>query len=96
MRLQFLIFSALQRVPFVALPYAGKVVGLLRMIDLPAVPMHCINPGQLIAHVDRSWDERQRLRDHIDRYLPGIQDPARESNRIAVELLKRQPPRAAA
>jgi polysaccharide pyruvyl transferase CsaB len=96
MRLHFLIFSALQRVPFVALPYAGKVTGLLRMMDLPAAPMQRINPGQLIAHVDRSWDERRRLRDHIDRYLPGIQERARESNRIAVELLRRRPARAAA
>jgi polysaccharide pyruvyl transferase WcaK-like protein len=29
MRLHFLIFAALQGVPFVALPYAGKVSGLL-------------------------------------------------------------------
>jgi polysaccharide pyruvyl transferase WcaK-like protein len=87
MRLHFLIFAALQRVPFVALPYAGKVMGLLEMLDMTALPMHHINTGQLIAHLDRSWDERDRLRAHIDRFLPAIQERARESNRIAVQLL---------
>ncbi|TAK35793.1 MAG: polysaccharide pyruvyl transferase [Chloroflexota bacterium] len=90
MRLHFLIFSALQRVPFVALPYAGKVMGFLKMFDVPALPMKKVNIGQLIAHIDRSWDQRSELQAHLDRYLPDIQERARESNRIAVQLLTKQ------
>jgi polysaccharide pyruvyl transferase WcaK-like protein len=90
MRLHFLIFAALQGVPFVALPYAGKVMGLLQMLDMPALPMEDVNTGQLIAHIDRAWDERPRLKDHICQALPAIKERARESNRIAVELMRKQ------
>jgi polysaccharide pyruvyl transferase WcaK-like protein len=88
MRLHFLIFAALQRVPYVALPYAGKVTGLLKMMDLPVLTMDRVNTGHLIAHLDRSWDERDDLRAHIDRFLPGLQEQAQVSNRIAVGLLR--------
>lgn len=89
MRLHFLIFAALQGVPFVALPYAGKVMGLLEMLHMPALPMEEVNTGQLIAHIDRSWDQRPRLKAHIDRALPAVKERARESNRIAVELMRK-------
>lgn len=90
MRLHFLMFAAMQRVPFVALPYAGKVLGLLHMLELPGLPMREINTGQLIAHIDRSWDRRDEIRAHIDRLLPAIRERARETNRIAVRLLKQR------
>src|SRR5438874_11295501 len=51
MRLHFLIFAAIQGTPFVALPYAGKVSGLLEALELPAPPLHLVNPVRLIAHL---------------------------------------------
>src|ERR1043165_1099610 len=45
MRLHFLIFAAIQGTPFVALPYAGKVSGFLEALNLPAPPLHLVNPG---------------------------------------------------
>jgi polysaccharide pyruvyl transferase CsaB len=88
MRLHLLIFSAIQRVPFVALPYAGKVSGFLETLEMKAGPMDEMSIGRLIAHVDRSWDLQEDLRARIDRNMPAVQERARENNRIAVDLLR--------
>lgn len=88
MRLHFLIFAALRQVPFVALPYAAKVNGILEALEMPAPPMNEVNTGQLIAHIDRSWDLRGELRDRIVRALPAIQERARENTAIASRLLQ--------
>jgi polysaccharide pyruvyl transferase CsaB len=87
MRLHFLIFAALQRVPFVALPYASKVTGFLDALEMPMPPLQQVNAGRLIAHIDRSWDLHRDLQARIDRALPMLQERARETNNIAVRLL---------
>ena len=87
MRLHFLIFAAIQRVPFVALPYASKVTGFLDTLEMPTPPLQQVNAGRLIAHIDRSWDIHADLQARIDRALPSLQERARETNRIAVQLL---------
>jgi len=94
MRLHFLIFAALRQVPFVALPYAAKVTGLLESFEMASPPMQQVNAGQLIAHIDRSWDLRNELRDRIVRGLPVLQERARENTTIACEILKHGVPRA--
>ncbi|MCX6463569.1 MAG: polysaccharide pyruvyl transferase family protein [Pseudonocardiales bacterium] len=60
MRLHFLIFAALAGVPFLPLPYAGKVADFARTlgIDTPA-SLERDAVGTLLASVDRLWDERQ-------------------------------------
>ncbi len=92
MRLHFLMFAALQRVPFVALPYAGKVVGFLEDLEMATPPLKGLNAGQLIAHIDRSWDLRHDTRARIDRALPGLQARARETHNIAVRVLNKRRP----
>jgi polysaccharide pyruvyl transferase CsaB len=87
MRLHFLMFAALQRVPFVALPYASKVTGFLDALKMPTPPLQRVNAGQLIAHVDRWWDMRSRLQTCIDEVLPSLQERASETGKIAVRLL---------
>ncbi|HEX2278910.1 MAG TPA: polysaccharide pyruvyl transferase family protein [Candidatus Tectomicrobia bacterium] len=87
MRLHFLIFAAIQRVPFVALPYASKVTGFLNTLEMPMPPLQQVNAGRLIAHIDRSWDNHADLQARIDRALPALQERARETNRIAAQLL---------
>jgi polysaccharide pyruvyl transferase CsaB len=95
MRLHFLIFAALQRVPFVALPYAGKVMGLLEAMEITAPPIQVVNPGRLIAHIDSSWDMRRDLSDRISRALPMMKERARENTAITLRLLEATPPRGA-
>ncbi|MEX0761030.1 MAG: polysaccharide pyruvyl transferase family protein [Dehalococcoidia bacterium] len=90
MRLHFLMFAAIQRVPFVALPYAGKVAGFLEALEMAGPPVQRVDAGRLIAHVDRTWDARSDLQTRIDRTIPMLQERARETNGIAVQLLERR------
>ena len=87
MRLHFLIFAALSRVPFVALPYSSKVMGFLEDLEIESPPLTEVNAGRLIAHIDRSWDLRGMLQARLDRGVPGLQERARRTNEIAVDLL---------
>lgn len=91
MRLHFLIFAALQRVPFVALPYGGKVEGFLEDLEMPTPRVQRINAGQLIAHLDRSLDTRRDLKERIGTRLPALIERARVTNRLVVQLLRNRP-----
>jgi polysaccharide pyruvyl transferase CsaB len=90
MRLHFLIFAALRGVPFVSLPYAGKVAGFLEDLKLPAPPMKLVNPGRLIAHIDASWDRRRSLRSTLKKSLPALQERSRHTAGIAADVLRRR------
>lgn len=87
MRLHFLIFAAIQGVPFVALPYSPKVEGFLQDLNMEMPPLRLVNAGRLISHIDRSWDRRQALRKGIERVLPKLRERASKNNKIAVQLL---------
>lgn len=87
MRLHFLIFAALQGTPFVALPYASKVMGLLEDLEMETPPLGDIGIGQLIASIDRSWDTRGDIRSKIQYCLPRLQSRARTTNQLLCECL---------
>ncbi len=87
MRLHFLIFAALQGVPFVALPYASKVKGLLQDLEMEMPQLRDVNAGRLIAAIDQSWDRRQEVREHILKRLPHLQERASANNTRLVSLL---------
>lgn len=87
MRLHFLLFAALQGVPFVALPYSAKVGGLLHALQVEMPPINLVNAGRLIAHIDRSWDRRNTLKAKIRSTLPSMKKEALNTNRLAVRLL---------
>lgn len=88
MRLHFLIFAALQGVPFVALPYASKVAGLLQDLEMEMPSLDSVNVGGLIATIDQSWDLRAQLARRIRDKLAPLQARARETNRHLVKLLE--------
>lgn len=87
MRLHFLIFAALQKVPFVALPYASKVEGFLEALEFPMPPIQLVNAGRLIAHIDFYWDIKSQLKKRISNKLPELKKKAQETNRILVRLI---------
>jgi polysaccharide pyruvyl transferase CsaB len=102
MRLHFLIFAALQNIPFIALPYASKVSGFLEDLHVATPPLKLVNAGRLIAYLDESWDHRRMLCARTAKALPALQERARQTHRIMTELLTRSrgtenpAPRAAA
>jgi polysaccharide pyruvyl transferase WcaK-like protein len=87
MRLHFLMFAALRGIPFVALPYAGKVANFLEDLQIPMPPIKVVNAGRLIAHIDRSWDNRQDYLARIKQALPDLQARARRTHQLLLELL---------
>jgi polysaccharide pyruvyl transferase CsaB len=87
MRLHFLVFAALQRVPFVALPYAGKVSGFLEDLEVPTPPLALVNAGRLIAHLDQSWDNRRALKAQLAKTVPVLQGRAQQTHAMLLQLL---------
>ena len=87
MRLHFLIFSAIASVPFIALPYATKVSGFLEELRLEAPALFEVSAGQLIANIDRAWDQRDQLRARIRDAVPELQRRARMNNELAVQVV---------
>jgi polysaccharide pyruvyl transferase CsaB len=90
MRLHFLIFAALRRTPFSALPYASKVSGLLEDLEMDTPPMGSIGIGQLIGRIDRKWDTRQAIRESLGQHVPALRQRAKFSNQALVRLLQPQ------
>jgi polysaccharide pyruvyl transferase CsaB len=88
MRLHFLIFAALRGVPFVALPYSGKVAGFLEDLKMPAPPLNLVNPGRLCAHLDASFDDRRAIKATLAKTVPGLQERSRQTIKIALDVLK--------
>lgn len=89
MRLHFLIFAALQGVPFVALPYASKVSSFLHDLGMPAPDLEDVSAGQLIAYIDRAWDMRASLCSQVARALPELQQRARRNNELVMRVIER-------
>src|SRR5678815_1326707 len=90
MRLHFLIFAAIQGTPFVALPYAGKVTGLLEDLKVPTPPYKLVNPGRLIAHLDDAWDRRRQMKLNLAKAVAPLQKRAQETHHILLELLSKE------
>src|SRR5438093_3861128 len=88
MRLHFLIFAGIQKVPFVSLPYATKVSGFLSDLEMPMPPIAALNVGKLCAFLDRSWDLRNRIKKQLEERVPLLQERAKQTNRILCELLR--------
>ncbi|MGE3276635.1 MAG: polysaccharide pyruvyl transferase family protein [Vicinamibacterales bacterium] len=93
MRLHFLIFSAIQHVPFVPLPYASKVSGLLADLEMPAREWSELNTGRLCAYLDQSWDTRRQIARRLSNTVPALQERARRTPEILSDLLDRIEPR---
>jgi polysaccharide pyruvyl transferase CsaB len=90
MRLHFLMFAALRGVPFVALPYAGKVSGFLEELQIPAPPLQLVNAGRLIAYIDESWDQMRATKAKLAKNVPPLQKRAQETHRILLALVNQE------
>lgn len=88
MRLHFLIFAGIQKVPFVSLPYASKVSGLLSDLEMPMPPITALNVGKLCAFLDHSWDTKDRIKKKLEEKVPPLQERAKKTNQILCDLLR--------
>ncbi len=88
MRLHFLIFAALQQIPFVPLPYSGKITGFLEEMGLDMPPFENITSGRIITFIDKAWDQRQKILNSIKDFLPALQKRARQNNTLLIEQLR--------
>lgn len=88
MRLHFLIFAALQQVPFVPLPYSSKVLGFLQELQFDTPPLENLTPGRLISYIDRAWDQRAEILKRIETILPALQKRSHQNNTLMMELLR--------
>jgi polysaccharide pyruvyl transferase WcaK-like protein len=86
MRLPMLMFAAMAGTPFVALPAAPAVAEFLRSMGLPAPPP-ATAAGSLLAAVDRVWDLRDREAARLRAQVRALQERARRSLEIALQLL---------
>lgn len=87
MRLHFLIFAGIQKVPFVPLPYASKVSGFLADLDMPMPNITQLNIGKLCAFLDRSWDTRKNIIKKLEDKVPPLQERAKRTTQALCELL---------
>lgn len=94
MRLHFLIFASIKKIPFLSLPYASKIKGLLEDLDMPYTPMENWNTGKLCAVLDRAWDNKKHLIKKLEEKVPILQKKATQSNKILCELLKSVKPKS--
>lgn len=90
MRLHFLIFSALQGIPFVALPYASKVTGFIQELEMEVPPIHHVDAGRLIASIDRSWDSRGEIKSKMTRLVPRLKEKAKTTNQLLVSEIEKR------
>jgi len=93
MRLHFLIFAGIQKVPFVPLPYASKVSGFLSDLEMPMPAITKMNTGKLCALIDRSWDRRDRIKKQLEEKVPQLQERAKLTNTLLWDFLKSLKPK---
>jgi polysaccharide pyruvyl transferase CsaB len=94
MRLHFLIFAAMAGVPFLPLPYAGKVFDFARAAGAPALRgVRRENAGPLLAELDRLWDERPERLPLARRRVTELTESARLTRDRLGRLLDTLDPR---
>ena len=90
MRLHFLIFAALAGVPFLPLPYAGKVFDFAQLAGVPVLPgtqRRVIGP--LLASLDELWDQRAERVAVTTARIDAAKPRARATVELAMNVLHR-------
>ncbi len=89
MRLHFLIFAAVARVPFLPLAYAAKVSDFVRNLDMPLPPSaERAHAGTLLAAIDRAWDMRRVLKTRLDETVPPLERRAEKTIDIILAAVR--------
>lgn len=89
MRLHVLIFAAISWVPFLPLPYAGKVSDFVEALGM-AVPaaVEAESAGTLLAAIDQAWDDRAAERNRLSDTVDGLRERAGRTAGLALSLVE--------
>ncbi|MPZ72891.1 MAG: polysaccharide pyruvyl transferase [Nitriliruptorales bacterium] len=88
MRLHSLVFAAVANVPFLPLPYAGKVAEFVAALGVaaPAAPDR-ESAGPLLAAIDHVWDHRDEERGRLAEPAHALREQAERTADLALSLL---------
>lgn len=96
MRLHGLIFAAISAVPFLPLPYAGKVADFVEAVGVPVpAAVERDSVGALLAAIDDVWDHRADERARLPDRVVELQERARRTPELALSLLDTAAPKEA-
>lgn len=88
MRLHFLIFAAISGVPFMPLPYAGKVSEFARAVGIPTpASLGRDAVGPLLSAIDRLWDEREEYRRRTRRRIEKLRPRSAATLQSVLDVL---------
>lgn len=88
MRLHALIFAASLKIPIVGMVYEPKVEGFMQYIDqVSAGKINSLEPESLKRLIDEVWNNRDSIKDNLDKNIAFLKDKSFENARIAMDLI---------
>lgn len=86
------IFALSSGIPTVAINYEHKTRGIMELLDLKeyVIDISAITPEDLIAAADKCWNNRNRLRHHLEMRIPGVIFDAQLPAMYLKQLMKKQ------
>lgn len=89
MRLHVLMFAAVSAVPFLPLPYAGKVTDFVEAVGVAVpAPVERESAGPLLAAIDQAWDHRAEERTRLPQAVAPLRQQAERTAAMALSLLQ--------
>lgn len=88
MRLHALIFAASLKIPIVGMVYEPKVEGFMQYIDqVSAGNINSLEPESLKKLIDEVWNNRDSIKENLDKNIAFLKDKSFENARIAMDLI---------
>jgi polysaccharide pyruvyl transferase CsaB len=88
MRLHALIFAANLGVPVVSIEYQPKIAGFIDYIEQPSAGrVEDLKYESLRMLMDKIWDDRVAIRNHLNAIMTGLREKALDNVYIAAKLL---------
>ena len=88
MRLHCMILASAERTPVIGLAYQPKNQHYFNTLELPdyCIGFEQFSEERLYGHLRRGWEDRARLRPHLERVIPRLQQRAFKAAELAGAL----------